>query len=126
MGARVFVLILCHCFLTWTSKHQFRYPTLSDQYQVFLILHLGSLSDCTPTYTRYNNSNAPGGEAQTFSDADTCLAECAANSECVGADVNFGGGVLCWFHLSADNLQQRRAANGVYHYVLTDRCESTY
>ena len=62
-----------------------------------------------------------GGVAQDgIANPDDCLAMCAADDACLGANVAPGRSTLCWFH--TDLTGNRRPTSGVTLYVLVDRC----
>ncbi len=79
---------------------------------------------CVPTFSRINNTQARGGEAQgSITDTDSCLERCVQNTACVAVDLNFNqNAVLCWFHLESTNLDNTQAASNIYHYVVQERC----
>ena len=78
-----------------------------------------------PSFSRVNNTQALGGEAQgTLTDPTACMEGCIQNADCVAVDLDFNqNAVLCWFHFNRANLDNTRPATNTYHFVVQERCK---
>jgi len=83
--------------------------------------------NCSQTWLLYTDyRSTTSGYRGRSTDAESCLAECIADSRCVFVDHIFSANPQqCWIHVNADHLRQVARAVGYNQYVLVRRCTTS-